>query len=47
MGTIQSRKRRKKAIMNEQEEAILVQYILDMCDRAHPLNMMQLIMKVA
>jgi hypothetical protein len=47
MGTIQSRKRGKKPVMSEQEEAALVQYVLDMCDRAHPLNMTQLIMKAA
>jgi hypothetical protein len=45
MGTIQSRKRGKKAVMSEQEETTLVQYVQDMCDRAHPLNMTQLIMK--
>jgi hypothetical protein len=45
IGTIQSRKRGKKALMSEQEEAALVQYVMDMCDRAHPLNMTQLIMK--
>jgi hypothetical protein len=47
MGTIQSRKRGKKLVMSEQEEAALVQYVLDMCDRAHPLNMTQLIINAA
>jgi hypothetical protein len=45
IGTIQSRKRGKKVVMIEQEEAALEQYVLNMCDRAHPLNMTQLIMK--
>ena len=47
METIQSRKQRKKPVMSEDKEVALVQYILDMCNRAHLLNMTQLIMKAA
>jgi hypothetical protein len=47
MGTTSSHKREEKAIMTEQEEVALVKYVKDMCNYAHPLNMSQLIFKVA
>jgi hypothetical protein len=47
MGTTRSRKRGKKPVMTDEEEAALVRYIEDMCDYAHPLNTTQLILKAA
>jgi hypothetical protein len=36
MGTSRSRKRGKKPVMTDEEEAALVRYVEDMCNYAHP-----------